>query len=278
MKGQIDARLLVLAPIIILVVVLATSVVAIVPAGSRGVLLEWGAVNQVPLGEGLHFITPVANKVEMMSVQTMKYETSASAATKDLMDVQTTVAVNYHLDPSQASLMYQEVGKEYQDRLIVPAVQEVVKAVTAKYDAKELITNRDNVKIQIDTFLRERLVSRGIIVETTSITNFNFPQTFNDAITAAQTSTQQAIKAQNDLERIKFEAEQKVAAANGEADAKLAVATAEAQALRIQGQAIRENPEVVQLRWIDKWQGNVPTIQAGNNMLPILNIPTQAVV
>jgi len=273
MDFEFNPKLLVLVPIALIIIGIAISTVAIVPAGARGILLTWGAVNPTPLGEGLHFITPIMNKVDTMSVQTQKYEVSASAATKDMMDVATTVAVNYHLDPSQTSNMYQLVGKDYQDRLIVPAVQEVVKASTANYNAGELLTERPAVKSQIEDSLKQRMLDRGIIIETISITNFAFPSSFNDAITAAQTAKQQAEKAKNDLVRIQVEAEQKVAQATGEATATLTKAKAEAQSIEIRGQALKNNPQVSQLEAINKWNGQLPNYMLGSGAVPFVNIP-----
>lgn len=264
-------RIAIIAVVIIVASILFSAIV-IVPAGSRGVLLEWSAVKGT-LTEGMHFITPIRDRVEIMDVRTQKYETNASAATKDLLDVATTVAVNYHLNPEQTAILYQTIGRDFQETLIAPAVQEVVKATTANYNAGELITERPLVKTQIEDALRERMTDRNIIVETISITNFEFPVAFNDAITAAQTATKQAEEAKNTLETIKFEAEQKVAQARGEADAKIATATAEAKALELQGEAIRKNPEITQLRWIEKWDGHLPNYMLGSNSLSVLQLP-----
>jgi regulator of protease activity HflC (stomatin/prohibitin superfamily) len=210
----------------------------------------------------------------IMDCQTQKYSTQAAAASSDLQTVQTTIAVNYHLDPMTATRMYREVGPDYANRLIVPAVQEATKASTARFTAVELITDRNAMKLMIQDELSKRLLTYGLTVETISIENFDFSASFNAAIEAKVTAEQQALTAQRKLEQIKYEAEQAVAAANGAAEAKLTVATAEAKAIQIQGEALRENQEIVSLRAVEKWNGQLPTMMLGSGTVPFVNLPT----
>lgn len=268
------AKLLVLIPVGIIALSILLSSVAIVPAGHRGVLMKWGAVVQIPLGEGLHFITPIYEKVEPMDVRTQKYQYDADAASKDLQSVISTIAVNYHIDPSQASLIYQTIGKDYQDRVIAPAIEESVKASTARFTSEELITKREDAKSSIKEEVEGRLEQYYMIVETVSIVNFKFSPQFDAAIESKVTAEQNALTAQRKLEQIKFEADQKRAEAQGEADAKLAVATAEAKSIEIQGEALRKNPEVIQLKAIQTWNGALPNIMLGGGTVPFINIPT----
>jgi regulator of protease activity HflC (stomatin/prohibitin superfamily) len=236
------------------------SIVVIVPAGNRGVLMTWGAVQDPVLNEGIHFIMPVAQSVQIMEVRTQKYEVPASAATMDLLDVQTTIAVNFHLDPKVTNKIYQEIGMDYEGRLIAPAVQEVTKANTATFNAQELITSRPIVKQKIDDALRIRLQERGIIVETISITDFKFPAQFNDAITSKQTAIQLKQKAENDLERIKVEAQQAVAQATGQS-----------QSIEIINEQLKKSPQYIQYLATTKWDGKLPYATSGT---PLIQLPT----
>lgn len=267
-------KLLVLIPVGIIVLSILLSSVVIVPAGHRGVLMKWGAVVQMPLDEGLHFITPIYEKVESMDVRTQKYQYDADSASKDLQSVISTIAVNYHIDPSQVSVIYQTIGKEYQDRVIAPAIEESVKASTARYTSEELITKREDAKSDIKEEVEGRLQQYHMIVETVSIVNFKFSPQFDAAIESKVTAEQNALTAQRKLEQIKFEADQKRAEAQGEADAKLAVATAEAKSIEIQGEALRKNPEVIQLKAIQQWNGALPTYMLGGGTVPFIQIPT----
>lgn len=217
-------------------------------AGQRGVKLTFGAVDEEVLGEGLHFKIPIIQRIVKIDVKIKKNEVNASAASKDLQVVNSTIALNYHVDPGSAARLYQEVGKEYDTRIIAPSIQEAVKAVESQFTAEELIARREEVKVQIRNNLAERLLVRGIIVDEFNIINFQFSPAFDEAIEAKVTAEQLKLKADRDLERIRIEAEQKVV----EAEAK-------AKAIRIEANALSANAKVVELRWIEKWNGKVPT-------------------
>ncbi len=218
-----------------------------VGAGERGVLLQFGAVQDKVFDEGLYIKIPIIHKVVKMDVKIQKDEVPASASSKDLQIVTSKIALNYHLDPESVNKVWQDVGKNYNARIIAPSIQESVKAVTARYTAEELITKREEVKDQIKANLAERLITSSIIVDEFNIIDFSFSSAFNDAIEAKVTAEQLKLKAARDLERIKIEADQRVAEAEGKA-----------QAIQIEAQALKANAQIVELRWIEKWNGVVP--------------------
>lgn len=253
------------AAVVVLLIVLGQPW-AIVPPGHRGVLVRLGAVQQTVLPEGFHFRVPVLQRVVLMDVRVQKAETKAEAASKDLQTVASTVAVNYHVDPGAVAALYQGVGPEYKDRIIDPAVQEVVKAVTAQYTAEELISRRSEVSARMREMLTQRLRPYHLAVDDFSVTNFSFSEEFNRAIEAKQTAEQLALKAQRDLERVKVEAQQRIEQAR-----------AEAEALRLQREAL--TPELLrlreieaQMRAIEKWDGKLPQYTGG----PVPLIPLEA--
>jgi len=234
-------------------------------AGERGVVLNFGAVQKIVLGEGLHFRIPIMQKIIPMDVKVQKAETAAAAASSNLQDVSSTVAINYHIVPDKANIVYQSLGIEFKERIIDPAVQEVVKAVTARYTAEELITKRAAVSDAMKLNLTERLIANNIAVDAFSIVGFSFSKIFMEAIEAKQTAEQLAMKAQRDLERIKIEAEQKVTAAK-----------AEAESLRLQKENI--SPDLIELRKIeanlkaiDKWNGILPQV-TGSGSVPFIGV------
>jgi prohibitin 2 len=234
-------------------------------AGERGVVLNFGAVQKTVLGEGLHFRVPIMQKIARMDVKVQKATTDAAAASSNLQDVSSTVAINYHIVPDKANIVYQSLGIEFKERIIDPAVQEVVKAVTARYTAEELITKRSAVSDAMKLNLTERLISNNIAVDAFSIVGFSFSKIFMEAIESKQTAEQLAMKAQRDLERIKIEAEQKVAAAR-----------AEAESLRLQKENI--SPDLIELRKIeanlkaiDKWNGILPQV-TGSGSVPFIGV------
>ena len=219
-----------------------------VGAGERGVLLQFGAVQDKVFGEGFYFKIPFVQKVVKIDVRIQKDEVPASAASKDLQIVTSRIALNYHLDPDSVNKIWQEIGKDYNVRIIAPSIQEAVKAESAKFTAEELIIKREEVKEQIKANLTKRLLEHSIIVDEFNIIEFQFSQAFNEAIEAKVTAEQLKLKADRDLERIKIEADQRIADAKGKAEA-----------IRIEAVALRQNPQVVELRWIEKWDGKVPT-------------------
>ena len=219
-----------------------------VGAGERGILLQFGAVKDKVFNEGLYIKIPFIQQVVIMDVKIQKDEIPASASSKDLQIVTSRIALNYHLLPESVNKVWQEVGKNYNARIIAPAIQESVKAETAKFTAEELITKREIVKEQIKANLAERLLKNFIIVDEFNIIDFDFSAAFNEAIESKVKAEQLKLKADRDLERIKIEADQRVADAQGKA-----------QSIQIEAQALRANPQVVELRWIEKWDGKVPT-------------------
>jgi len=254
-KGARIARILGIVVVIGILMLLLNPFV-IIGAGERGVVLNFGAVQDSVLEEGLHLRVPIMQRVVKMDVKVQKSQTGAESVSKDLQEAHSTIAVNYHVSPSKANWVYQNLGREYKERIIDPAVQEVVKAITARYTAVELITQRENVRHEIKKLLNERLSSYNILVDDFSIVNFAFSKQFTQAIEAKQAAEQLALKAQRDLERVKIEAEQKVAQAR-----------AEAEALRLQKENV--TPELVKLRQIEaamraieKWDGHLPRVTA----------------
>ena len=241
---------------VILFFVISASLVIVGP-GQRGVLLNFGAVSPVVWDEGLHFKIPAYQTVVQMDVRVQMARTEASAASRDLQDVNSTIAVNYNIIPDKAAHVFQNLGMGYRERVIDPATHESVKAVTARYTAAELVTNREKVRSEIKETLKSRLLDYNIFVVDVSIINFSFSAQFNQSVENKNTAEQLALKAQRDLERIKIEAQQKIAQAQ-----------AEAEALRLQRQNI--TPELVELRRIEamqeairKWNGVMPNVTGG---------------
>lgn len=230
-----------------------------VEAGQRGVQLRFGAVTGTVLNEGLYFRIPFVERVVNIEVRVQKEEVSADAASKDLQTVDSDVALNFRIEPAKVALVYQEVGPLYRERLIAPALQEAVKSSTAKFTAEELITKRSQVSDDIKNILKAKLEPRGIIVEDFAIVNFSFSKAFNEAIESKVTAEQNALAARNKLEQIKFEADQEVEKARGRAEA-----------ITIEAQALRSNPEVLELRKIEKWDGKLPQVTGVNE--PIISL------
>lgn len=236
-----------------------------VGAGQRGVVLNFGAVQPQVLEEGLHLRIPVMQEIVLMDVKVQKAVTETVAASADLQDVTSTLALNYHLMPDKANTVYQNLGSFFKERIIDPAILEVVKAVTARYTAEELITKRPQVSDAMRLALTERLKDYNIAVDAFSIVAFSFSKVFAEAIEAKQTAEQLALKARRDLDRIKIEAEQKITAAKAEAES-LRLQRANISADLIELRRIEAN-----LKAIEKWNGILPQV-TGGGAVPLIGL------
>lgn len=252
---------------LIILVILILNPWTTIGAGERGVVTKFGQVEERILQSGLHFITPFVESVHKIDVQIQKEQVKVSSASKDLQTVNALVALNYNLNPSKVNELYQQVGMEYGTRVIDPAIQEALKAATAQFTAEELITKRPLVKEQVLVVLRQRLATNNILVDDFSIIDFDFSQSFNEAIEKKVTAEQNALAAKNKLEQVKFEAEQRIAQAR-----------AEAEAIRSQSEAAN-NEKYVSLKRVEvlkqfaeKWDGKLPVNIYGSTPLPLLNL------
>ncbi|HJU79353.1 MAG TPA: prohibitin family protein [Nitrososphaeraceae archaeon] len=257
--------------VIIIIVVLAESIV-IVEAGHRGVVLYLGAVENRVLGEGVHFITPFVEQVVSMEVRTQKFQAEATAASNDLQEVQTVIALNYRIDPQEANKIYQILGVNYADRVISPTIQESVKASVAKFNAEELITKRETAKSVIADAIRSTLSSNNIQVQNVFITDFRFSDAFSNQIEQKVVAFQKFLTEQNNLRAIEVVANQTVAQAEGQARANAARASGESEAINIITQQLRESPEYLQWQAITKWNGQMP-YALGSSGFPFFQLP-----
>ena len=253
---------LVLIVAAVIAVIMIISSFAVVGAGERGVVFsKFGGVKDRILDEGLRFKIPFVEDIIRVDVKVQKSQTDATAASKDLQTVSSTIALNYHIDPGKVNVVYQELGLFFKERVIDPTVQESVKAVTAEFTAEELITRRSEVSNKIKENMATRLLQFNIIVDGFNIIDFSFSRGFNAAIEAKQEAEQSALKAERDLDRIKIEAVQMITRAK-----------AEAESQRLQRATI--SPIILQLRAIEKWNGQFPQVVGG--ALPFIDVGTIA--
>jgi regulator of protease activity HflC (stomatin/prohibitin superfamily) len=248
--------------ILFIIFVIILNSFTIIGAGKRGVLVRFGAVQSKLYNEGIHFKIPLISEIKILDVQTQKLETQALAYSKDIQTVESSIALNYHIKPDAVNKLYQEVGNSYQSRIIDPSIQESVKSATAKFTAQELIEQRPKVKEAVKAELLARL-DKYFIVDDFSIINFSFSDEYEKAIEEKQVAQQAALKAKNDLERIKTEAEQRVAEAE-----------AEAKAIQIQAKAITQQGgrEYVNLKAIEKWNGVLPQTMLPGGSVPFIEL------
>lgn len=234
--------------LMVLGALLIISSVRLVNTGEIGVVTRFGKVTGRELSEGAHLVWPFGvEQVNIYDIKIQKETEEARSSSKDLQDVNSTLTLNYSLEPGRIKDIHQNVGTNYREKLIVPAVQEVFKASSAKFSANELITQRAEVKNDAQTLLSERLIEFGIVVDELSITNFQFSDTFIQAIEDKQIAEQNAQRAKFNLEASKTDAE----------------------AQQVQAETL--SPLFLQKQAIEKWDGKLPEYLGGGDS--VFNIP-----
>lgn len=281
------------AVVVIFGLVAVSTAFTTIDAGNRGVLMYFGKVSNTILTPGFHFKLPIVNTVKQISVQVQKAQTRETASSSDLQTVTTTVALNFHLDPSKINATYQNIGDlpTVNSKIIEPAVSNAVKAVTAKYKADDLISNRDKVKSEITDQVRAALRQFNIIVDSLNITDFKFSPEYDRAIEDKQVAQQRALKAQYQLQQAQIDsqkqvveakaaAEAKIEQAKGDAKATILGAQADTQAMELKNKTITD--KILKLNAIQRWDGRVPLFQGSGgqsglmSMLDVTRIPSVA--
>lgn len=264
-------------------------------SGYEGVIQTFGKADMAPAYPGFHFKAPLVQSVAKFNMQTQKYGVDAtkssleSAASSDLQMVKVQIAVNYRLAGGKSPEIFTRIGAGYEDTVISPSVHESVKAAISKYNAQELISNREGVRSDIETLLKEKLIPYNIVVEQISIVSFDFSEDYNKAIEAKQVTEQNKLQAQQQLEKVTIEAQQKVAQANADRDSEIAraegqakatilIAQADAERARLLQEQLEKSPAYIELQKVNlvqsKWNGVLPVYVYGQGgaVLPIMNM------
>ncbi len=263
--------------ILVIAAVVFVSSLAIVPAGSTGVITTFGKVSENTYSEGFHLKIPLAQELVVVSNKIQVYEADASAVSKDLQTVSSKIAVNFRVKADSSASIYKNIGADYQTVILMPAVQESMKAISAKYTAEELITERNKVGEEIKEQLSEKVTDYGIQIEKFNIVNFEFSEEFNAAIEQKQVAEQNKLKAQTEKEQKKIEAEAEAAKIKINAEAKAEAIKTEADAQAEANKLLSESlsPELIDYQTIEKWDGIMPKVASSAN--PVVAIGLDAV-
>ncbi len=267
---------LIIAAVVLIVIGFAS--VAIVPAGSTGVVTTFGKVSENTYSEGFHLKIPFAQQVAIVSNKIQVYETDASAVSKDLQTVNSKIAINFRVRSDYSASIYKNIGAEYQAVILTPAAQESMKSITAKYNAEQLITQRNLVGEEIKELLESKVSEYGIQIEKFNIINFDFSAEFNAAIEQKQVAEQNKLRAQTEKEQkvIEAQAEAEKVKISAEAQAESIKTKAEAQAEANKTIAESLNSDLIRYQTIEKWDGVVPKVAGSANPLVSLDIDENA--
>ena len=240
--------------IAVIVILLIFSSFTVIDAGHTGVVVRLGKVSDNVLNEGFHFKLPIITNIVKIDNRVLKTEVESNSASKDLQSISSKVSVNYRVNTNSSAKIYKNVGNNFNNVIVNPAIQECMKSVTAKYTAEELITKRAIVSSEMEKEISQKINPYGLNIEVFNIIDFDFSEEFSKAIEAKQTAQQQALKAEQDLARIKVEAAQTVEKAK-----------AESEAYQLKNQQLTD--KVIMMEFVEKWNGQLPTVTSGASPL-----------
>ena len=246
--------------LLLIVLMIIGNPISIVGVGERGVKVTLGKTSPESYTEGVHFVAPFISKLHKMNVKTVKSNIATMAQSKHIQQARITYVINYNLQPENAYKMYKQVGKDYVAVIVTPTVEGIVKDIIGKWNAQDIVANREKVASEILSKLSEKLGTRYINVSDFQITEIQYSQAFEQAIENKVTAEQDALKAKNQTVKVQEEAKQKVIAAE-----------AEAKAMAIKANALSQNPKLVEYEAVLRWDGKLPQTMLGNSV-PMINL------
>jgi len=259
-----EKRSMVLATVILFIIfIVFCNPIAIVGVGQRGVRVTLGKVSPESLKEGIHPVAPLISKIHVMNVKTQKLSTPTEVYTKDIQQARISYVVNYNLMPQHVHEMYREVGMNYVDTILIPAVEGNIKDVIGKWNAQDLVANRATATADILNKLQTQLAKRYISVTSFQIIDINYSEVFERAIESKVTAEQEALKAKNKTVQVEEEAKQKLISAQ-----------AEAKSMQIRATALTQNKALVEYEAVQKWNGKLPEYMMGGS-IPFINLPVK---
>ncbi len=261
MDGSVKNFVLVLVLAILAVLIIVINPIAIVGVGERGVKVTLGQVSPQSFTEGIHVVTPFISKIVNMNVKTQRNTYTTSVYTKDIQQAQIAYVTNYNLQPSNAHKMYREVGSDYVSVILVPVLEGTIKDVIGKWNAQDLVANREKAANEILEKLQAQLTPKYVDVTGFQMTEIKYSDVFEKAIESKVTAEQEALKAKNKTVQVQEEARQKLISAE-----------AEAKSMAIRANALTQNKALVQYEAVQKWDGKLPTYTLGNS-IPLINMP-----
>ena len=249
----------IIGSVLFIILILFFSSLTTIKSGEVGIKVRFGKVINTQMNEGVNFKVPFIEKIVKMNIQVQKAEVQTSSASKDLQDVDMELAVNYKVDGKQATNLYKNVGTNYENVVLQPAIQESIKAITSKYTAEELITKRNEVSNDCMKELENKVKKYGLTIDNFNITNFSFSEEFNKAIEEKQVAEQKVLTAKQELEKEKIEAEKKIVKAK-----------AEKEANELKQQSLTDN--LIKEKFIEKWNGELPKATGSNSFFDMSSL------
>lgn len=275
----------VLTVLAIVVGILVLNPFKTIDAGTVGVKLRFGQAVGT-MDPGIHVVFPFMEQAIVYSTRTVKrtFE-QVNSYSKDIQASNSKVSVNYRVDPAKAVEVYSRYGETFADAIIDPVLFKRMKEIFGKYDAAEIVTQREKLGVEVENNVRQNMPA-GIIIDGVQIENIDFSDSYEQAIEAAMQAQAEVKKTEQELLRQKVEAEKVVVNADAAAKARVAQATAEAAAIKLKGEAeaaaikakaeaLASNPNLVALTATEKWNGTLPTTMVPGSSVPFVNVTPQ---
>ncbi len=266
MKNLKNPKVIIIVIAIVFALIIIAKCFSIVPTGYVGIKTRFGKATDGILQEGLHFKMPFIEEIIKIDCRIKKVETISEASTKDMQTVLTSIAVNYNVNKDNANKLYREIGTDYENIIIAPAILESIKSAMAGYTAEELITKRSEVSNQIQTALIDKISDNGFTVTEFNITNIDFSEEYDEAVETKAVKQQEVVAAQAELEKQKIQNEKEIS-----------IAEKDAKVMELQNSQITENTlklrriETLQA-FVDKWDGKLPSTMLSESLDAILNL------
>lgn len=260
------AKIVFIVMIIIFILIVILNCAQTIPTGFVGIKTRFGKAQDGIIQEGLHFTIPFIERIEKIDCRTKKVESYSEASTKDLQTVSASIAVNYNVNKDSANKLYREIGTDYENIIIAPAILESIKSAMAGYTAEELITKRTEVSNQIQTSLTEKIADRGFTITEFNITNIDFSEQYDLAIENKAVKQQEVVTAQAELEKQQIQNQKEISIA--EKDAKVM----ELQNSQITESTLKLKELEVKEEMIQKWNGVLPNTVVGEDFSGLLNV------
>jgi regulator of protease activity HflC (stomatin/prohibitin superfamily) len=264
-----------------------------ISAQEVGVVVRPSGVDENELGTGWHFVAPW-NSVKLMDKTVWVYTLTKTtgegektvddaiwAPTSDGIKMGFDISVNWHIDPSQASWIYANIsasqdgeGKYHwmEENIIRPAIKSIMPLTISKYTPIECYSDkRAEIQDKVQKALIDELAKNHIIVDVAQIREVYYNRDFELAI------NQKKLEERKVLTMVQITRQKDEQLKQAEIDKNIAIqqAEGEAKALQIKGNSINANPKIIQLEWINKWDGELPNYMMGNGQGVILNLPNQ---
>ena len=282
MKQKLIGFTAVLAIIAIAAIVIVSSCLVSIPAGHTGIVTTFGRVAEYTLSPGMHLKMPVQNIIVMDS-RSQKKTVVTQAFSSDIQQVDITCSINFSVPADGCRNLYETVGVNYYDTIMMPRLMENIKAVFANYSAEKLIAVRNELSTQVMEHLTREMSVYGITVISLSIEDMDFSDAFTDAVEAKQVAEQTKLRVETEqAQQVSVEkatAERRIITANAEAEERAILAQADADVARIEADAkayamqkeaeanallaASLTPELIDYLKISQWNGTLPVITGG---------------